>query len=212
MPEQPSTRDRIIGAVLEIIEHEGVRAVTTRRIARTAGVNTAAVNYHFGSKDRLLGHVFEITLRHGFDDWRMILDEESLPMPTRVYCLLLFMLEGIERYPGIVRFHFFESHEQDPGRRRFVEEVGSFLDDAAALLSRGSVHDESTVRLSLAQMISTVVFTGLVPGMTEALASSPGDRTAFIGNLMRCFLGMEPDLSPKALEQVEELRRRAFGG
>ncbi len=37
---------RILSAAVEIVNTGGTEALTTRRVAETAGVNAAAVNYH----------------------------------------------------------------------------------------------------------------------------------------------------------------------
>lgn len=54
------TRDRIIDAAEMLFADHGFRAVSLRQITRQAGVNTAAVNYHFGSRESL---VFEVLTR-----------------------------------------------------------------------------------------------------------------------------------------------------
>ncbi|MBP9713495.1 MAG: TetR family transcriptional regulator [Sterolibacterium sp.] len=60
MPEidHRDTRERILRtAEMLFIEH-GFEATTLRQITGKAGVNLAAVNYHFGSKDLLIEEVF----------------------------------------------------------------------------------------------------------------------------------------------------------
>jgi AcrR family transcriptional regulator len=49
-----ATRQRIIEATTELIAERGWAAVTTREVARRAGVQQAQIGYHFGSKDGLL--------------------------------------------------------------------------------------------------------------------------------------------------------------
>lgn len=55
------TRARIIDAAQALFASHGFEATSMRMITTTAGVNLAAVNYHFGSKDAL---VREVILRH----------------------------------------------------------------------------------------------------------------------------------------------------
>ena len=59
--EQPrdtqSTPDRLLAAAERLVVREGVRALTVRRIATEAGVNSALVRYHFGDIDGLLGQL-----------------------------------------------------------------------------------------------------------------------------------------------------------
>jgi AcrR family transcriptional regulator len=47
-------RAQIIAATMRLIAREGVAALSTRKIAREAGVNLATLHYLFGSKDALL--------------------------------------------------------------------------------------------------------------------------------------------------------------
>ena len=53
-----ATRDRIFLAAERLFAQKGFAAVSVRDITADAGVNLAAVNYHFGSKDALLYEIF----------------------------------------------------------------------------------------------------------------------------------------------------------
>ena len=55
---QASTHDRILDAAEVLFAEQGLHVTTLRQITRSAGVNLAAVNYHFGSKQALLLAVF----------------------------------------------------------------------------------------------------------------------------------------------------------
>jgi AcrR family transcriptional regulator len=57
------TRDRLLSAAWTIIEQHGVGAATSRRITDAAGANLAAITYHFGSKDALIGEAVVQRLR-----------------------------------------------------------------------------------------------------------------------------------------------------
>ncbi len=48
-----ATRQRILEAAYEVFGERGYRSATHAEICRRAGVNTAAINYHFGSKAEL---------------------------------------------------------------------------------------------------------------------------------------------------------------
>jgi AcrR family transcriptional regulator len=58
-----STQDQILQAAESLFIKHGFEATTLRQITATAGVNLAAVNYHFGSKETLLQEVFKHRLR-----------------------------------------------------------------------------------------------------------------------------------------------------
>lgn len=58
-----STRDRLLAAAWKVIQDEGPAAATSRRLTEVAGANLAAITYHFGSKDALLGEAIAEQLR-----------------------------------------------------------------------------------------------------------------------------------------------------
>lgn len=49
-----SIEQRILDAAVRVVEHEGLRGATTRRIAEEAGVNEVTLFRRFGSKEQLL--------------------------------------------------------------------------------------------------------------------------------------------------------------
>jgi AcrR family transcriptional regulator len=55
---QHETRTRILDAAEELFMQHGFEATSMRLLTSRAGVNLAAVNYHFGSKDALIEAVF----------------------------------------------------------------------------------------------------------------------------------------------------------
>jgi AcrR family transcriptional regulator len=96
------TRDHIIAVTLETIQTEGLATLTIRQIAERAGVNVAAVNYHFGSKDALVNEVLvELTseLQRAFSH----LTPDSLDPRLRVRRFLHEFASVILRYPDVYR-------------------------------------------------------------------------------------------------------------
>ncbi|SEC56632.1 DNA-binding transcriptional regulator, AcrR family [Gordonia malaquae] len=80
VPDEPSasraeaTRGRLLAAALEAFSERGFHATTTRDIASTAGMSSAAVYVHYRSKEELLyelshsGHIATITMINDADD------------------------------------------------------------------------------------------------------------------------------------------------
>lgn len=54
----PDTRDRILDTAERLFAAHGFDGTSLRQITEAAGVNLAAVNYHFGSKEELYTQVF----------------------------------------------------------------------------------------------------------------------------------------------------------
>src|SRR5215212_215717 len=53
-PERGDTRAKILAAAFRRLATDGYAALSVREIAKDAGVNHALINYHFGTKDRLV--------------------------------------------------------------------------------------------------------------------------------------------------------------
>ncbi|MEM8867085.1 MAG: TetR family transcriptional regulator [Verrucomicrobiota bacterium] len=59
MKKSETTRSRILETAERLFSKRGFRAMTLRDVTVDAGVNLAAVNYHFGSKDALMRAVIK---------------------------------------------------------------------------------------------------------------------------------------------------------
>lgn len=64
---EAGTRERLLEAAGEVFAEVGYVEATIREISKRAGANLAAINYHFGSKERLYAEVLkyadELTMR-----------------------------------------------------------------------------------------------------------------------------------------------------
>jgi AcrR family transcriptional regulator len=65
--DDPTTRNAILDAAAAIMVDEGYAAVTSRRVAATAGVNSALVYYYFESMDGLFVSLFRRGADRSFD-------------------------------------------------------------------------------------------------------------------------------------------------
>ncbi|QAU22716.1 TetR/AcrR family transcriptional regulator [Dyella sp. M7H15-1] len=59
MNSSASTKERILTAAEALFAQRGFEGASLRQLTTAAGVNLAAVNYHFGSKDHLVEEVFK---------------------------------------------------------------------------------------------------------------------------------------------------------
>ena len=74
-PKSSVTKDRILDTAEALFMEHGFEATTLRQITAAAGVNLAAVHYHFGSKEEL----FEAVLTRRLDP----MNQERLALLTR---------------------------------------------------------------------------------------------------------------------------------
>ncbi len=71
-PARFTTKQKIIQATMNIIAEEGLEKATVRKIASRAGVNIAAVNYHFGGKDAVINQSFAAVTKELRDSFRFL--------------------------------------------------------------------------------------------------------------------------------------------
>ena len=74
-PKSSATQEKILDAAEALFMEHGFEATTLRQITATAGVNLAAVNYHFGSKEDL----FQAVLTRRLDP----MNQERVALLTR---------------------------------------------------------------------------------------------------------------------------------
>ncbi len=69
-----ATYDRILDVAEGLFASHGIQGTSIRQITDHAGVNVAAVNYHFGTKDKLVASVIERRFQSLEDDRSIALD------------------------------------------------------------------------------------------------------------------------------------------
>lgn len=160
-----STEQKIIEAAILCIEKYGVQDTTNRKIAEMAGVNNAAINYYFRSKDALVQRCMEVTLDNAFD-WK---DFSLLPYGSaRERCVAVFndLIIGGCNYPGLTRAHFFEMFATGNTNIRGVQRYNEFLEKLAGELQLlGSDLSPEELRLALMEIGAAVIMMILGPDM-----------------------------------------------
>jgi len=163
--EDVSVQTKIIEATIECIEREGIQAVTIRKIAKLAGVNSAAINYYFRSKEKLVEEVKRITVEHVFEDWREILNDESRTIRERLFLLFTDYMEGAIMYPGISKAHMWEPLIDDNYDSLFVKLLNDFLGDLAKKLSLELKRPAKELKLVVIHLFSALSMPVLMPDL-----------------------------------------------
>ena len=97
-----SARQKIIDAAGDTFGSQGFKAATIRQICQAAGVNVAAINYHFGGKKELYRTVVEDLLTQTFA--RYPLNEgvsADSPPEARLRALIRGMLQRLLSPDGL---------------------------------------------------------------------------------------------------------------
>ncbi len=166
-----SGRERIYFATIRIIGKEGIQALTTRRIAQEAEVNIAAINYYFGSKDKLVEEVLSGTLDEMASFPSDLLDVESLEVPARLQAFFQGLMGSMIKYPGLAKAHLYAPMVNNDFSTPFVKRFQEFLEDIHSKLQEKDVSaKESELRLAIVQMISAVILPSILSEMFEPFA------------------------------------------
>jgi AcrR family transcriptional regulator len=133
----PSAKEQIVLTAERLFAEHGVDGVSLRQIGAAAGNgNNSAVQYHFGSKERLIQAIFEYRLPE-LTDRRAILIAHRRPDDLRswVECYVLPILELGER-EGSNYLSFVAMLQQHGRRDIFARMPSAILEPATAYRDR----------------------------------------------------------------------------
>jgi AcrR family transcriptional regulator len=203
------TRQRILDAAQKLFSEHGSNGVSLRAITAEAGANSAAANYHFGSKMGLLEAVFA---RHatGIADERETLLQDCRAEPGRpplleqiVRAFLEPGMRGQHGGNGFARFRGRMLAENTEQTRElyacyFNDSTGQFLDALQDALPDLSSHD---LHWRFHIMLGTMVYTLANPGRIQILSNGdcdPSDPGQALDTLvpMIAQLFRNPTMSP----------------
>lgn len=107
-------KEKIIKSTVELIKSVGVDGLSVRKIAELADVNVASINYHFGSKDKLVNEVLKASLFE-FRGTFNILDNAEVSPLKRLRQFLLDYLSLLKAHPELFKIvlspeKLFDSH------------------------------------------------------------------------------------------------------
>ncbi len=160
-------KQKIILTTIECIEQEGIYGATIRKIAEMAGVNVAAINYHFGSKEQLFKIVMNTTLNESFV--QNINDYEEMWQSDTKKALQLFFedtLEGAINYPNITKAHLADTFNKSDYNTNTVHKFNEFLTtlhDLIKLELRSETKIESKIVVS--QLFASILMIGMMPDL-----------------------------------------------
>ncbi len=178
-----ATRDRILLAAISAIEKNGIGNLTTRVIADEAGVNNAALHYYFGTKELLLELALTSTLKHWIEDTTEILTED-VPIKKRLRSLFEYLIDGVLRYPNLIRAHIRPALMEGFPDTSFLQMLAAWVDRSVVGLMRDVDHPrEEAVRLAMQSAVYTVLVIGLLPeadGLTTSQKLSDPDFQSFL--------------------------------
>lgn len=104
-PAQAETRWKLLQAATEVFAEVGYHAATTRAISQRAGVNLAAIHYHFGDKAELYREVFRVPFQSEWNAFASF-DIAHASLREALLCFYSWLFPAVE--------------EEDPMRQLFM--------------------------------------------------------------------------------------------
>jgi AcrR family transcriptional regulator len=95
-----NTEEKILSAAIELFPIKG--DMTTREIANLAGVNVAAINYHFKSKDNLMKEVERHYSSILYDIQNEIINDPSTTLEDKLIIWANNLMEFIFKWPALI--------------------------------------------------------------------------------------------------------------
>lgn len=183
---------RIVRAAEQLFAEGGEDATSLRAITRRAGVNVAAIHYHFGGRDELLRAILDLKIGPLNEHRLLLLDEAeaSYGEPVPVQALLrAFLLPDLHllaslRESGQFQFCRFMGRaytEPSPAVAGFVNQQFAVVSERfMPLLSRALPQVPATqlhVRMRMVVAVVTVMFANAAPpGQPGMLGSDDIDE------------------------------------
>lgn len=188
-----SPEEKIILATIQCIEKYGLENTTIRQIGAEAGVNSAAINYYFRTKDQLMQRVMETTLKNAFDIGNF---EHSvgLPIKERLIEVMDGLLQGALQFQNINKAFFLELLHSRSGETAMQKQCSRFLnilkDEIAAAYPNKSTEELIHVLMGIAS--ATFLFPGLFPNFfalsPEVSLTDEQQRRDYVIYIVNTFL------------------------
>lgn len=149
----------ILNATVELIREEGFACATLRRIADKAETNLALVNYHFGSKEKLIAKAIGMIVGT-FDDAFALLEDESLKPIERLKQFFYRYQQHLQQYPGLAKEMMEQSRlilcsQHEYVRFRKVMKTEKLLDTLREITNET---DEAVLTGMLAQLSGAIFY------------------------------------------------------
>lgn len=157
-----SVKQKIVLATIECIEKEGINAVTIRSIGKEAAVNSAAINYYFGSKEKLIEEAFDHIQKDFMMDYIEIINRD-LELKVIIEELLLYMLQGTVRYPNIMRAVLYEPFINSDYNNVFITKINTLCEELYNKINRQEKKVNTENKFAVIQLMASSLFLGMFP-------------------------------------------------
>ncbi|MHA6531962.1 TetR/AcrR family transcriptional regulator [Paenibacillus sp. BAC0078] len=172
---EKDTKQTILEATLDLIRSEGFHCATMRNIAAKAETNLALVNYHFGSKEKLLADAVRMLLST-FDNAFSALEDDTMLPRERLKQFFLRYIEELKRYPGLAKQMLDQRHHimgslDEYTRYCKMMRIGKILQAIQEITGEQDKNTQMTMYLQIygAVVFPVIMVTSLPENQTDML-------------------------------------------
>jgi AcrR family transcriptional regulator len=196
-------RPRILDATVRAIVRRGYPNVRMRDVAAEAGVSTAAIHYHFSTKNDLLFAALQRSMRKWFDALDAVVHSNDDPVHKLAAALLYATIDSPDRVDQIVWMELARLALRDPIWASEMERLCLRWDARLrAIVQEGVDKDRFTCIGTVEDAVIRIQ--GLIDGLAERVMlayddSSPERVRRLIREAAAREVGVEPDaLAPRS--------------
>ena len=167
-------RDHILDRTIFLIAKKGTTDVSVREIAREAGVNVAAVNYYFSSKEQMFSQMADRFLA-GFAQVMALLETPGVPPEQRLRRWCGEVMRHLAAYPGFlpVMERHMTAEPLDPFGGALRAAMQRAVRQLRVVLRECAGHaDEGRIGFKLTLLVSALA--GPLPRLVGPVQAQPG--------------------------------------
>ncbi len=185
------SREAVARAAINLVDTEGLEALTVRRLATSIGVTPMALYWHFKDKDALLDGVVEQLLSE------VILpdDAASATWDERLRDVLDALLAGLAAHPAVAGLIKKRILLNDPGRE-IAERI-------LRLLREGGYSPEQAAQLGVYSLLSMTSLVADEPGL--AVGASEDEREQEVRARWAALQALSPKRFPILIDSAATL-------
>ena len=172
-------KEKIIKTTVELIKSVGIDGLSVRKIAELADVNVASINYHFGSKDKLVNEILKASLLEFRGTFNLLDNAEVSPI-KRLRQFLLAYLSLLKAHPELFKIvlspeKLFDSHLEYV---EFLKHQG-FDKLTKTVLEIVGYSNKDKVNIIVRQMFASIFFPVIILGNVNSKIKEAMEQNMF---------------------------------
>lgn len=159
MRELKSIKEKILDRTLYLIGKRGTVNVPVRAIVQEADVNIGAINYYFGTKEKMLIHVKQFYIANIMTTI-VPLEDESLDDQQKLIHYANEVVEYCIRFPGVtvILKNAYETKEDDRKSQEIIDATILMDDKLNKVLERYLDEDEEKFKIKKMIFMSSIIY------------------------------------------------------